>query len=136
LLAEDVRVNQKLISRLLEKAGLTVDVPPNGRIAVETIEAGGEYDLVLMDIQMPEVDGLEATKILRERGHVGPIVALTAHAMGGYCDRCLEAGCDDYLTKPVDRTRLLEVIDRRLGPDERSSAPGAATGGDLLSLRQ
>ena len=132
LLAEDNAVNQRLAVRVLEKQGHQVAVAANGREAVEAWQAGRggptPYDLILMDIQMPEMDGFEATGAIREReailtGHV-PIVAMTAHAMKGDRERCLEAGMDDYLSKPLQSQKLLEVI-ARLAPGKVSLAPAA-----------
>lgn len=106
LLADDSPDNQFLIGRFLRAAGAEVEFANNG---VEAFEKALllEHDLVLMDIQMPEMDGLEATIKLRESGYVKPIVALTAYALKEDKDRCLAAGCDDYLTKPVNRAELL-----------------------------
>src|SRR6185295_3976736 len=104
LLAEDNPVNQKLVMRILEKRGHTVRVAGDGRRAVEAF-AAESFDLVLMDVQMPEMDGFEATAVIRglehsTGGHV-PIVALTAHALKGDDERCASAGMDAYLTKPI-----------------------------------
>ncbi|MBX3026935.1 response regulator [bacterium] len=117
LLAEDNQVNQRLAVRLLEKRGHQVVVVDNGRDAVATA-VEQRFDLVLMDVQMPEMDGFEATAALRaaERG-TGirrPIIAMTAHAMKGDRERCLLAGMDDYLAKPIQPSELFELIDRML----------------------
>jgi len=117
LIADDNIVNQKLITHLLRERGHEVVVVSNGRQAVEEITQG-EYDLVLMDLQMPEMDGLEATAVIRARErlthlHV-PIVALTAHAMAGDRQRCLDAQMDDYLAKPIKAGELFEVLERIL----------------------
>ena len=117
LVAEDNAVNQKLIARLLEKKGHRVDVVGNGREAIEAVTRVG-YDLVLMDVQMPEMDGLEATQRIRasDRPTVAriPIIALTANAMQGDQERCLSAGMDDYLSKPVKPADLVAALDRWL----------------------
>jgi len=117
LLAEDNLVNQKVARQTLAKIGYKVDVVGNG---VEVIAAWetGKYHLILMDCQMPELDGYQAAREirLRERGtsHI-PIIALTADAMRGTEQQCREAGMDDYLTKPLDRTRLSKTLDQHLG---------------------
>ena len=113
LLAEDGLDNQRLIKHILTKAGATVTVCDNGLIAVETIAATSTEsmpDLILMDMQMPKLDGYSATSRLRSQGYKLPIIALTAHAMDGDRQRCLDAGCDDYATKPVDRDRLIDTV--------------------------
>jgi two-component system sensor histidine kinase/response regulator len=116
LLAEDNVVNQKVAMHLLEKMGYRVDLVADGRTAVDAWRAGS-YDLILMDCQMPELDGYAATTEIRrlEEGtrHV-PIVALTAHAMKGAGDTCIAAGMDDYLSKPIDRAKLADCLDRHL----------------------
>jgi len=125
LLAEDSLVNQKLALALLARHGHEVDVAATGREAMELWKRG-HYDLVLMDVQMPELDGLEATKAIRahERqtgGHT-PVIALTAHAMKGDRERCLEAGMDEYVTKPIRRTELFRALARVLGDDAAEHA--------------
>jgi len=115
LVAEDNLVNQRLAVRLLERAGHRVDLTANGRDAVEALGRAA-YDLVLMDCQMPEMDGFEATRAIRaaEQGtdrHI-PIVALTANAMQGDREKCLEAGMDDYLAKPFTNQTLAAVLAR------------------------
>ena len=125
LLAEDGHDNQVLITTFLVKAGATVKVVENGQLAVDeahaALAAGTPYDVVLMDMQMPVLDGYSATSKLRMTGYRGPIVALTAHAMAGDRERCESAGCDDYLSKPVDRARLTATVARFV---ERSRGSG------------
>jgi two-component system, sensor histidine kinase and response regulator len=115
LLVEDNAVNQLLALRLLQKQGHAVTVAANGKRALEALNKD-IYDLMLMDIQMPEMNGWEATKAIRENekatGKHIPIAAMTAHAMDGDKDRCLAAGMDDYLTKPIRLVELLAVVDR------------------------
>jgi PAS domain S-box-containing protein len=114
LVAEDSPVNMKLIARLLEKRGHTVTKAESGRGVLRALEKG-RFDLILMDIQMPEMDGLEATATIRERekstGEHIPIVAMTAHAMKGDRERCLDAGMDAYVSKPVRAGELFETIE-------------------------
>ena len=114
LLAEDNPVNQKLAKIMLSKAGYQVAVANNGREAVERyMESPKDFDLIFMDVQMPEMDGLEATKAIREKGFdTIPIVAMTAHAMKGDREKCLEAGMDDYITKPIKRELVFEVLEK------------------------
>ena len=115
LLAEDNRVNQVLAVRLLEKRGHEVVVARNGEEALEALDKQA-FDLILMDVQMPEMDGLQATVIIRKgemkTGKHIPIIAMTAHAMAGDKERCLEAGMDDYLTKPIRPEQLGDVLKR------------------------
>jgi signal transduction histidine kinase/ActR/RegA family two-component response regulator len=113
LVAEDNPVNQKVATRLLEKMGHKISLVSNGREALEA-SARGSFDLVLMDVQMPEMDGLEATRHIREReretGQHLPIVAMTAYAMKGDRERCLAAGMDGYISKPVQSHELARII--------------------------
>jgi CheY-like chemotaxis protein len=124
LLAEDHVVNQKLAVRLLEKQGHVVEVASNGREAVSAVERE-TFDLVLMDIQMPEMDGISATVAIREKeretGNHLPIIAVTAHAMKGDKERCLEAGMDDYITKPIRVPELLAAIEQIMSLYDRST---------------
>jgi CheY-like chemotaxis protein len=116
LLAEDGVDNQRMISLLLRKAGAEVIVADNGQLALECVETAEQahrpFTVIFMDMQMPVLDGYDTTRTLRARGYQGPIIALTAHAMKGDRQRCLDAGCDDYLTKPVDRATLVEMAAR------------------------
>jgi signal transduction histidine kinase/CheY-like chemotaxis protein len=125
LVAEDSVDNQRLISLFLGKAGLDVDIAENGAVACELaqgrLEAGAPYDLIFMDVDMPVRDGYEATRALRAAGYTGPIIALTAHALAGDRERCIEAGCDDYLTKPIARQQLVEVATAHLAKRELCS---------------
>jgi len=109
LLAEDGPDNQRLISMMLRKAGAEVCVVENGQMAIERTEIE-TFDLVLMDMAMPVMDGYTAARTLRARGNRVPIVALTAHALAGEREKCLAAGCNAYLTKPIDRYDLLASI--------------------------
>ena len=112
LLAEDGPDNQRLITTLLKKAGARVTLAPDGRVAAEHVEAAEDPpDLILMDMQMPVLDGYAATARIRKISDV-PVVALTAHAMEGDRERCLEAGCDDYLAKPIDREAIVVTCAR------------------------
>jgi PAS domain S-box-containing protein len=125
LVAEDNLINQKLVKRLLEKMGCYVDVVANGKEAVQAVETA-PYDLILMDVQMPEMDGLEATMAIREREkgdsrHI-PIIAVTATVLKEDRDLCLASGMDGYVTKPIQPEELKEAINRLLAADTPSDA--------------
>ncbi|RYZ54060.1 MAG: response regulator, partial [Proteobacteria bacterium] len=114
LLVEDSPDNQLLISRILKREGVqSVQTASDGLEGVEMAERG-DFDLVLMDVQMPRMDGFEAVGVLRKKGFKTSIIALTAHAMKGYRDECIAAGFDDYLMKPINRDALLNVIGKQL----------------------
>ncbi|HAW28926.1 MAG TPA: hypothetical protein DCY03_12530 [Planctomycetaceae bacterium] len=114
LLAEDGPDNQKLISFILKKSGAEVTVAENGeaarQAAMRAMEIGLLYDVILMDMQMPILDGYGATRILREQGYSGPIISLTANAMEGDREKCISVGCNDHVTKPIDRRKLISMI--------------------------
>jgi CheY-like chemotaxis protein len=117
LVVEDNAVNQRLTTRMLEKRGHRVVLAGNGREALEAY-AKGSFDLVLMDVQMPEMDGFEATAAIREKengsnSHL-PVIALTAHAVKGYREKCLAAGMDGYLTKPIRPRELDDLLESYL----------------------
>ena len=118
LVAEDSPTNQMLIRLLLEQLGLDVTIAEDGQAAVDKA-VSESFDLIFMDIQMPKMNGYEATRALRAKEMKLPIVALTAHAMRGDRDRCISAGCDDYLTKPINRKVLLKTLGKYLPSEDR-----------------
>ena len=114
LVVEDGPDNQRVIKHLLERAGYVVTIAENGLVGVELALAaaddGTPFSVILMDVQMPVLDGYGATRQLRDQGYTGPIIALTAHALPSERQRCIEAGCDAFATKPIERVKLLETI--------------------------
>ncbi len=124
LLAEDNPMNQKLAIALLKKAGYSVDAVENGQMVLDAL-GRASYDLVLMDVQMPEMDGLKATRAIREKegekSHI-PIIAMTAHAMKGDKERCLQAGMDDYISKPIEPQVMIDTIEKWAKPYRRRTA--------------
>ncbi len=134
LLCEDGPDNQRVIAFLLRKAGADVTVADNGQIGLDKVaeaqEAGKPFDVILMDMQMPVLDGYGATRRLRQEGYQRPIIALTAHAMAEDRQKCLDAGCDDYATKPIQRQQLISLVARHLPSSEEAAA---ATPCDKLS---
>jgi PAS domain S-box-containing protein len=124
LVAEDNEINQQVAREILESAGFVVELASNGLEALEKVRSGA-YDAVLMDIQMPAMDGLQATAELRRDGRFGdlPIIAMTAHAMAGDREQSLEAGMNDHVTKPIDPEALFAVLLRWVRPGEREAVP-------------
>jgi PAS domain S-box-containing protein len=126
LLAEDGPDNRRLIAYVLRKAGADVTTVENGQLAVDAAlaarDAGEPFDVILMDMQMPVMDGYSATRLLRKEGYVGPVIALTAHAMAADRRKCLTAGCSEYASKPINRRELIETIRGQL----ESMTAGAA----------
>ena len=112
LIAEDNRINQKLASRILMKMGYEPDIAANGHDALNAM-AAKQYQMILMDVQMPEMDGLEATRFIRENMEYQPvIIAMTANAMPEDKELCLKSGMDDYLSKPMKITDIMDVLER------------------------
>jgi two-component system sensor histidine kinase/response regulator len=138
LVAEDNVVNQKVASRLLEKLGCRVNVVANGH---ETVEASGRvaYDCIFMDCQMPEMDGYEATAMIRQRdaqiGRHTPIIAMTANALQSDRERCLKAGMDDYVSKPIQAEVLAKTLQKWLPLLEDARRPRRAHRGQSVSDR-
>jgi CheY-like chemotaxis protein/HPt (histidine-containing phosphotransfer) domain-containing protein len=139
LVAEDSLVNQALIERLLEKWGHTPLIAENGSKVLSMLDEG-QFDLILMDLQMPEVNGFEATAAIRRKeqdsGTHIPIIALTAHALKGDRERCLEAGMDDYVSKPIDSQTLFDAIEIALHQRKSAAAnePSAVAAIDIDAL--
>ncbi len=131
LLVEDNPINQKTALAILERAGCAVDVAENGLEAVRALDRDN-YDLVFMDVQMPEMDGFEATRAIRgketgERHHI--IVAMTAHAMTGDRERCIQSGMDDYISKPITPVEMCKIIEKWVGPESVIHLDGQANEG-------
>ena len=139
-MAEDNYINQEVVAEILSNAGYTCEIVANGRQAVESV-CKDRYDLVLMDCQMPQMDGLEATRAIREyesqiadkQSESLPIVALTASALAGERERCLAAGMNDYLSKPLDPIGLIKTIEAHLSELDETS-PQVAGGLDEMIL--
>jgi len=111
LVVEDGKVNQLVLTKMLQDAGATVQIAENGKLGIEAVESSKQgIDVILMDMQMPVMDGYEATFRLRQSGFRKPIIAVTAHALTGDSDKTLQAGCTDYMSKPVDRNKLIDMI--------------------------
>ena len=139
LLAEDNLINQKVAAGMLEMQSHTVVVVGDGRQAVAALEREA-FDLVLMDVQMPEMDGFEATTRIRERergtGRHVPIIALTAHAMKGDREKCLQAGMDGYVTKPILAQDLFTTIAKVLQEFEGHTCPAGPAGQCPICIRR
>ncbi len=115
LLVEDGKVNQIVITTLLKESGATVHIAENGQLALDAVAAEGNFDVVLMDMQMPVMDGYDATRTLRNQGFQRPIIAVTAHALSDDCQKTLDVGCNSYVSKPIDRKLLIDMILRFTG---------------------
>jgi CheY-like chemotaxis protein len=126
LLAEDNKINQQVAEELLAQAGLKVTIADNGREAVEMLEDKNEYEAVLMDMQMPEMDGYEATRTIRQNPEFAdlPIIAMTANVMAGDREKCLEAGMNDHVAKPIEPDKLFKTLVKWIPPRE-SEVPSA-----------
>jgi len=137
LVAEDTPFNQKFILRLLDRWGHQATIVENGREAVDAI-ANNDFDLVLMDVQMPEMDGFDATVEIRkfenQTGHHTPIIAMTAHVMKGDRERCLEAGMDEYISKPINSDILLKAIQNLVSSEDLEIQPVEAVSDDRPSF--
>ncbi len=131
LLVEDNEVNRLLVQRILSRAGIEVVEAEHGQDAVETVEKDHNFDLVVMDMQMPVMDGYVAAGALRDIGYRGPILALTANVMSDDRRRCLAAGCDDFLGKPVRASRLLAACSRLISSSRASSPVAVPDEADL-----
>lgn len=131
LLVEDGEDNRDLITHILQKSNAEVTAVSNGLEAIETIRFSPHFDVVIMDMQMPEMDGYTATRQLREMNYKGAIIALTAHSMSGDREKCIQAGCDDYASKPINRVELvklcLEIAHRKITPIHRKTIPDLHT---------
>ncbi|MGQ9652023.1 MAG: ATP-binding protein [Phycisphaerae bacterium] len=136
LVVDDGTDNRRLIARILQQAGAQVETAADGREAVGRIlaakEAGAAYDVVLMDMQMPVMDGYEAARYLREKGYQGPVIALTAHAMTGDREKCLQSGCDAYVSKPIHRAELLHAIRQHWPKARETGIAGTASDAEVL----
>ena len=135
LLAEDNEINQQIAVELLQEAGASVVLANNGREAVDLLDADGRFDAVLMDLQMPEMDGIQATRLIRAdaRHAAVPIIAMTAHAMVEERDRCLAAGMVDHITKPLDPDAMLRTLARWVRSGAQRAAPAAAARTDTTA---
>ncbi len=132
LLAEDNSINQLVAKEILHNRGIKVDLAATGKEAVAAVHES-TYDAVLMDIQMPEMDGFEATQEIRkdENFNTLPIIAMTAHALSGYREKCIQAGMDDYVTKPIDENELFSTLKKCIRPSDTTAVAARETKPDL-----
>jgi len=140
LLVEDNAINQKVADSILKKLGYSVDLATDGAEAIRTLERNS-YDIVLMDIQMPNIDGFQATHIIRDpqsdvKNHDIPIIAMTAHAMSGDRESCLEEGMNDYISKPIQPQNIIDAIERQCGKLKEIQAPAEIVFDEAALLRR
>lgn len=131
LLVEDSPDNQMLVTRKLQNNGIDVTVASNGRQAIQAIESNEPFDVVLMDLQMPEMDGFAAVTALRQKNYTKPIIALTAHAMKEERDHCLANGFNDHVCKPIDFPELFKKLAHFGSPRTSHSKEKYKNSGDL-----
>jgi CheY-like chemotaxis protein len=134
LVVDDNSINRQVVAELFRECGVTIDFAVNGKEAVAAV-CDADYDLVLMDLQMPVMSGYEATAQIRcdPRHAELPIIAMTAHAMSGVREECLAAGMNDYLSKPIHFTELQELLQRWIGPEARARRDSPAGDTDKIS---
>jgi len=135
LVAEDARTNQVLIKSLLKRLGLQVNIAEDGNEALQQALTE-QYDLIFMDIEMPNMNGYEATKAIRKEGLKTPIIALTAYAMKGDDDKCFAAGCDEYISKPIENEKLLQILNKYLSEENRDIQRIDSVKSDVEQLNQ
>jgi len=121
LVAEDAKANQALIQVLLQKMGFEVTIVEDGQQAIEQVRKEA-FDIIFMDMQMPVVNGYDATQQIKAMGIRTPVIAVTAHAMKGDEQKCFDAGCDDYIAKPIDRKKMEQIISEHLSKKAESQA--------------
>jgi CheY-like chemotaxis protein/HPt (histidine-containing phosphotransfer) domain-containing protein len=135
LIVDDSEDNQNLINYMLKSSKVTTDSAMDGQSAIEKA-LSNTFDVILMDVQMPVMDGIEATKLLRDAGYQGPIIALTANAMEEDRKSCLEAGCNDFLTKPIVTEVFYKTLNRYLGANEKIETLDLENSDEFIQLKK